>query len=157
MDRWQLMHEYAQKSISTTLPLRVGEVNRRAVWSVEPRLDALDGRRGATRLELWGPIGALVKILVLVVDEPAKIQRLARGVAIREALLNAVGVVREQPLQLRGNVEGEPNRERDHRDPSGDAQPALVPPKGADPLAEPAASKRKEQQRVSPRQSQTTR
>ena len=44
MARWQLMQEYAQKSISTTLPRNALQIDRLAAGCVQPRGDALEVR-----------------------------------------------------------------------------------------------------------------
>ena len=147
MARWQLMQEYAQKSISTTLPRNDFRSIGRVTGSVEPLGDALEIRCRAAALELGPAVAAVRQLRVLLVDEAAEVQLLADLIVVADLLLQRAGVVGDRALQHRGQVEHQRHGEQDRHDPCGDADLALAVAERGDALGHLLAREREEQQR----------
>ena len=146
MARWQLMQEYAQKSMSTTLPRNdfrsIGAPP--GVFS-HPVMPLMIGRSSAA-LEFRPAVGAVRQLRVLVVDEAAEVE-LAKLLLAAHLLLQRTGVVGDGALQHGGQVEHQRHGQQDRHDPCGDADPALAAPERGDALGHPLAGQREEQQR----------
>ena len=94
------MQEYAQKSMSTTLPRNDFRSIRRTTGGVQPRRNALDVGGGTAALQFGCAVGAVGQLVVLVVDDAAEVE-LAQLLLTADLLLQRSGVVGDRPLQHR--------------------------------------------------------
>ncbi|WP_197502482.1 cytochrome c biogenesis CcdA family protein, partial [Mycobacterium scrofulaceum] len=120
--------------------------DRLAAGGVQPTGDALEIGCGAAAFELAAAVAAIRQLRVLLVDDPAEVELLPDLAVGGQLLLQPAGVIGNDPLQDRGNVEHQSHREHDHHDPGRDADLPLPPPKRSDPLSHPMAGQRENQQ-----------
>ena len=142
IDRWQLMHEYAQKSTSTTFPRRLAMSSGALLSHWEMPL--MSGA-GPQFLKLLAAVSAVRELPVLVCDDAAQVE-FVLDVSVVDALLQCGGVIGDRALQHGGQVEHQRHREQDHRDATGDPNPALPATKSTDPLGDSFTGKREDQQ-----------
>ena len=141
------MQEYAQKSMSTTLP-RNDFRSMGAPPGVLSHLVMPVMSGAVPQLSSSGaPLVQFDSCGVLVVDEAAEVELLAQLVLAADPLLQCAGVVGDRPLQYGGQVEHQRDGQQDRDDACDDADFALPAPERGDALGHPLPGQREEQQR----------
>ena len=146
--RWQLMHEYAQKSTRTTLPRNDFRSTAVPSGGVQPRGDALDVRCGPAAFQLRAHRRCSSTIRRFCsVTRPPRFSFSPDLLVTADVFLQCARVVGDGPLQHRGQVEHQCHRQQDRDNACGDTDLALAAAERRDPFGDTTARKGEEQQR----------
>ena len=125
------------------------EGDRLATGCVQPSGDSGDVRCGAAAFELARAVRALVEEPVLVGDDAAEVQGVGDLGGVCNRILQGGGVVGNGALKDGSEVEDEPDGQRDHEDPAGDSDAALVFTERLDAFSHAPTCEGEDQQRQS--------
>ena len=129
--RWQLMQEYAQKSMSTTLPRNEFRLIGLPSGVFSQAVMPLRSGAGPQFSSAVSPVAAVRQLRVLVGDDAAEVQLFPDLGGAADLLLQRRGVVRNGALQHRRQIKHQGHRQQDRHYPCGDTDLALATAKCA--------------------------
>ena len=145
MARWQLMQEYAQKSISTTLPRSACRSIGLSPGVFSHAMMPLRSGAGPQFCSCADALAQFDNPAFWSLTMPPSCCWTCRSAA--SLFCKRPGVVRNGPLQRRRQIEHQRHRQQDGHHPCCDADRTLTASKSTDPLGNSLAGQREEQQR----------